>query len=106
MCTVEDLWDLSLEALDKIYKELNSALKSRDEESLLNKKTAQDEVLSLKIELVKHVFNTLQKEQQERRDAAERAAKKQKIMNLIAEKQDAELRDKSKDELEQMLNEL
>ena len=37
--SVEDLWDLSVENLDTVYKTLNSELKKATEESLLNTKT-------------------------------------------------------------------
>ena len=35
LISVEDLWDLSLQDLDSIYKILNSKLKQSSEESLL-----------------------------------------------------------------------
>ena len=99
MCSAEELWDLSLTALDSIYKGLKSQLKLVSEESLLDTKTKEDEILDLKIALVKHVFETKRTEQKERQLAVEKAAQKQKILGIIAEKQDEGLREMSVEEL-------
>lgn len=52
--STEDLWDLSVESLDNVFKTLNSEMKKTKEESLLSTKSKDDEVLELKIEIVKH----------------------------------------------------
>jgi hypothetical protein len=106
LCTVEDLWDLSLQALDKIYRDLNSQKKEKDEVSLLNQQTKEEELLTLKLNLVKYVFETLMKEKQEKENEAVRAAKKQKILGIIEEKQEEDLRNKSVDELSELVNSL
>lgn len=53
--STEDLWDLSVESLDNVFKTLNSEMKKTKEESLLSTKSKDDEVLELKIEIVKHI---------------------------------------------------
>lgn len=106
LCSVEDLWDLPLEALDKIYADLNSKLKEKKEASLLRKKSQEDEVLALKMNLVKYIVETRLEEQRQKEDEAARAAKKQKVLSIIAEKQDEDLRNRPIEELEKLVNDL
>ncbi len=105
-CSVEDLWDLPLTALDTIFKGLNAQQKAQKEESLLAIKSQADEVLALQIAIVKHVVEVRLAEQAERKSAADKAAQKQKLLGIIAEKQDAELKNMSLEELTNLVNEL
>ena len=52
---VEDLWDLSVTELDKVFKTLNSQRKQSQEESLLNTKSKEDEIVDVQIAIVKHI---------------------------------------------------
>ena len=105
-CTTEDLWIIPLQALDLIYKEINQALKAQKEDSLLETKSKDDQILDLKIEIVKHVVKVRLQEQKDRADAISRSEKKQKIMSIIADKQDAKLQDMSIDKLSKLVEEL
>lgn len=103
----EDLWDLSLRALDAIYKDVNADLKALSEDSLLEEQTDREgDLAQLKVDIVKHVFKTKQAEQEEREKALERAEKKRRIMEIIADKQDESLRDMPLEELTKMVDEL
>ncbi len=106
MISVEDLWDLSVENLDVIFKTLNSQLKQSQEESLLNKRTKHETELDIQIEIVKYIVSVKLEEERVRTQAKEQKEKKQKIMEIIASKQDADLQNKSLDELKNMLGEL
>ena len=53
MLSVEDLWDLRVEDLDKVFKVLNAQVKEQKEESLLDKKSKEDAVLDIQIEIIK-----------------------------------------------------
>ena len=106
LCTVEDLWDIPLESLDRIFKELNTKLKTQKEESLLENRSKEDEILDLKISIVKHIVEVRLSEQKARTDLAAKSAKKQKLLGIIAEKQDTELRDLSVDELTKLVDDL
>ena len=66
MLNVEDLWQLSPRDLDAIFKSLNSELKKVKEESLLEIKSAEDQILDVKINIVKHIFNVKQEEENQR----------------------------------------
>lgn len=104
--SVEDLWDLSVTDLDKIFKSLNAQVKLSQEESLLSKKSKKDEALSVQIDIVKHIVSVKIAEADARRCEAENAAKRQKIMQIIEEKKDEKLQNSSIEELNKMLDEL
>ena len=106
MITAEDLWDLNVRELDSIFKTLNAQVKKAQEESLLETKSKEDEVLSMQIDIVKHIVRIKQDEEAARLFAKERKEKKQKLMELINAKQDEDLHSKSIDELKAMLAEL
>lgn len=104
--SVEDLWDLSVKELDSIFKILNSQLKQIKEESLLEIKTKEDKELDTKIQIVKYIVNIKLTEEQIRINAKNKREQKQKILELISTKKDADLQSKSVEELQSMLDEL
>ncbi len=104
--TVEDLWDMSLEALDSIFKQLNAQSKVSAEESLLTTRSKADEELSMKIDLIKYVVATKQQEAADRVNLRKRLAERQKLLGLKAEAEDAALRSKTPEELQAMIDAL
>ena len=102
--STEDLWDLSLTSLDTLFKGLNKQLKEAGEESLLGTKTKADTELALRVDLIKYVVVTKLTEQEVSKLDIERKAKKAKLMELIAQKQDENLSAKSIEELQAELN--
>lgn len=106
MISVEDLWDLSLTNLDSIYKTLNKQVKQAGEDSLLNTKASVDTELEVQIAIIKHIVAVKLSEQEAREKAAAKKAQKQKIMSIIAAKQDEALQNSSIDDLQKMLDEL
>ena len=106
VATVEDLWDLDVRDLDTIFKALNSQKKQVQEESLLATKSKEDSVLEAKIEIVKYIVATKLAEADQERIRAEQREKKNRIAEILADKQDEELRGKSVEELQKMLGEL
>lgn len=106
-CSVEDLWDLSVEALDGIYRTLRSEQKSKEGDSLLAKAPSQaDTILALQIDILRHVVQVKVEEAQARALAVEKREKKDHILALMAQKQDQELATKSMDELAALLQNL
>lgn len=103
LVSVEDLWDLSVRDLDSIFKTLNAQVKKSQEESLLATKTKEDETLSVQIEIVKHIVKTKLDEAEAAKQNRELKEKKQKIMEIIAAKQDESLHNASVEELQAML---
>ena len=106
LISVEDLWDLSLTNLDSIYKTLNKQVKQSEEESLLNTRTTVDKELDVQIAIVKHIVAVKLAEQEAREKASAKKAQKQKIMAIIASKQDEALQNSSVEDLQKMLDEL
>ena len=106
MISVEDLWDLSLTNLDSIYKTLNKQVKQSEEESLLSAKASVDTELEVQIAIVKHIVSVKLAEKEATEKASAKKAQKQKIMSIIATKQDEALQNSSIDYLKKMLDEL
>jgi len=106
MINVEDLWQLSPRDLDTIFKSLNSELKKVKEESLLETKSVEDQILDVKIEIVKYIFNVKQEEEQLRLMERENKEKKQMLMRVLKSKQDQDLLDKSAEDIQKMIDEL
>lgn len=104
--SVEDLWDLSVQQLDSIFKTLNSQEKKAQEESLLDTRTPEDEILMTKIEIIKYIVNVKLVEAKQAERARELHDQKQKILGILADKQDEDLRNKTPDELRAMLEQL
>lgn len=110
---LEDLWDLPLTSgrtnqanLNNIAKDISRQLKDAGEEDFVNPKSGADEVLALKMEIVKHVIQVRQAENEATRAAADRKDKKERLLELIARKQDQQLEGKSLEELNAMVEAL
>lgn len=103
--STEDLYDLGVEELDMIFKTLNHEVKKSNEESLLAKKSDADTKLNVKIEIIKKIVSKKLAEIEENKNAIMKKRKNEKIMELIAQKQDENLRSLSIDELKKMLEE-
>ena len=101
--SVEDLWDLSPANLDSVFKSLNAEKKQAETESLLSAKTDADTILDIKLSIVRHIVAVKLAEAEKRAKAKEIKEQKQKIMEIIANKQDAALQNKSVEELQAML---
>ena len=104
VCTVEDLWDLSVENLDAIYKSLKKQQKDAEGESLLTKASKEDKVLEEKIEIVKAIVVDKLTAAEKAKNAAKKRRENQRILEIMADKQDAALKEKSLEELQAMLS--
>jgi hypothetical protein len=104
--SVEDLWDLRVQDLDNIFKELNARLKTEKEESLLAEKCLDTAELELKVALIRRIVSVKLAEAAERELAAEKARKRARILEILERKQSADLEEKSEEDLKKMLEEL
>ena len=104
--SVEDLWDLRVEDLDQIFKTLNAQRKKSQEESLLNTKNKEEELIDIKISIIKHIVAVKLAEKEAQKKAAENKEKKQKIMAIMAARDEKALENSSDEELRKMLEEL
>ena len=106
MISAEDLWDLSLTNLDSIYKTLNKQIKQSEEESLLDAKANVDTELEVQVAIIKHIVSVKLSEKEAAEKAYAKKEQKQKIMSIIAAKENEELQNSSIDDLKKMLDEL
>ena len=104
--SVEDLWDLSVQELDRIFKSLNAKLKDCKAESLLGPKGSENTELDIQVAIVRRVVEVKLTEAAAREMEAEKKVKRQKILGILAEKQDGALASKSEEDLKKMLDEL
>ena len=104
--SVEDLWDLSETQLDQVYKELKKQEQHLKEDSLLSRKTKEEEILEIQIEIVKYIVVFKLAEKEAMKKAAENKEKKQKILAVLAARDDKALEQASDEELKRMLEEL
>lgn len=104
--SVEDLWSLRVEDLDAIFKMLNRQKKTADEDSLLATKSAEDQDLANKIDIVRYIVSVKLAEAAERVSAAEKNAQRDKIMEIVAKKKDKALEDMGIEDLMKKLEEL
>jgi len=99
--SVEDLWDLSVQELDKIFKILNARLKVCKEESLLGPREVENTELDLQVAIVRHIVEIKLAEAAARQNEAERAAKKARLLEVLAQKQDAALQVMSEEDIKE-----
>jgi len=101
--SVEDLWDLSLRQLDEIFKALSREVRAASEESLLDTETEEDKVLRNKIAIVRRVVSVKLAERDAARAAVANREQKEKLLGILAEKQDEHLRGLTTEELQAMI---
>lgn len=101
--TTEQLWDLSLADLNQTAVSLDEALKKSKGKSFLEKRTTTDKVVKLQFDVVLDVLQTKQADADAAKEAKDNKEHNQKILGLINEKKDGELKGKSVKQLEAML---
>lgn len=104
--SVEDLWDLSVQQLDNVFKTLNKELKQSEEDSLLGVKTKQNQELQDQISIIRHIVEVKQADAIKKLEAKDKAEKKQKLMSVLAKKQDEAYEGMSVEEIQKMLDEM
>ena len=91
--------------LDDIARGLNREVKATEEESFVTPKPPNTE-LGLKFEIVKRVIAVRMQENEAERTATEKKRQRDRIMEIMAQKQDTELAGKSLEELQGLLADL
>lgn len=110
--SVEHVWDLPLSArngidLDNVAKAINRELKTTEEESFVSPTpTSAQTVLSLKLDIVKHIIAIKLKEADDKKQAASRAAERARLLSALDEKNQQELLGMTKADIEKRLAEL
>ena len=111
LLSVEDVWGLSLANLDASIRSLAPLVKKYQTEdsdldflsSNSDTKSEETSLLELSFEILKDVYLTKKEEANAKAKARETKEFNQKIMSLIAEKQESSLKDKSIEDLMAMI---
>jgi hypothetical protein len=112
LVSVEDLWDLPLTShvgkpnLDDVARSLHKKLKSGDDVSFVETNRKSDDLTQAKFDLVRSIIETRLQENKEASEARGKSDRKQRLLALLAEKEDEGLRSKSADELRKMVEEI
>lgn len=107
-----DLWKMPLTArdgfsLDEVAKQANRDLKTYAEESFVETTNSEAKALAeLRLEIVKHVIAARLAEKEAAATRAERADKRARLLEALAEKEGAELASMSKEDILKELNAL
>ncbi len=109
--TTEDLWDLPLTnkigiSLDDIAKSLNRILKENEDESFVVKTKTVNIIHKLKFEIVKHIISVKLDEVESAKSALKNKDQKEKILRIIASKEDESLKEESLENLKKMAEKL
>jgi len=111
LLSIEDLWDIPLTNrngvnLDKIAQGLRQSLRESTNESFVVKSNKADEILQLQFDIVKYIIDVRLAEEEMAEKLKVDRQKKQRIMAIIAEKEDQSLMGKSLEELKELANSL
>lgn len=104
--SVEDLWDLPLEKLNSLAKDVNRKLREQGEEDFLGNTPSRDSKLSLTLDIIKEVISVRLGEKLKQEEAAEKKAKKERLMAILARKEEESLEGKSVEEIRKLIAEL
>lgn len=102
---VEQLWDLNLIQLSNAIKAVKKVLRKNDDDdelSFLENTKEVDVENQLRFDILKDIYITKKKENDDIRNLADIKAYNQKIDTLIAEKKEGELRNMSIEDLEKL----
>lgn len=103
LLNIEQLWELTPTELDNLAVALETEYKASGKKSFLVTKSKKDKELKLKFDIVLDILTTKVEEQTISQQASATKEHNQKIMGLIAKKQEGELEGKSIEELEKLL---
>ena len=107
LINVEDLFDLKLEDLDLIYRELKKNEADLQGDSLLQtKENPKKFEIETKISIVKEIFNMKQAEIEANKRAMANRAQKAKILAIIENKQNQELYKNNTEEINEIYDNL
>ena len=100
---VSDLWSLPLVVLDVIAITLHLRLKESDTISFVSKTKNTDEVVQLRFDIVKHIIEVRMAEQEKAEARAKNKLQRERIQELIARKENAQLEEAPMEDLRKLL---
>lgn len=103
MITTEDLFDLSLQNLNTLAIMLDKKISEAPKKSFIEELPAEENDDELCFNIVKDVINIKLKARKDNIDKAQADAQKNRILEILAKRNDEELEKKSTEELRAML---
>lgn len=103
LLSVEQLWDLSISDLDILAVSLEEAYNNSKGKSFLAKKTTKDKDIKLQFDIVLDILETKVAEQEAISEAKEIKEHNQKILKLIEDKKEEDMKGMSVKQLTAML---
>ena len=109
--TIEHLWGLPLQSktsfdLDTVAKAVARDLKAVTEESFVVETSPTNTVLILKLLVVKHIIAVRLAENAAATNRSARSAERQKLLGILADKQDESLKNLTPEQIQKRLDEL
>lgn len=104
--STEDLWDLSLEALDEIAISIHDGLEKVGKRSFVRQKTKQTDELQTKFDVVKYVIETKIAEANAKRELTKKKGQLDFLKKLKEKKEIEKLEGMSSEELDRQIKEL
>lgn len=104
--TVEDLWDLSLAALDRIAVDLDEKITKLGRKSFIGRKTESDTEVTQQLDVVKFVIETKMAENELAKVRADKLAQKAFLTGLLEKKKTEQLEGLSVEEIQKQLDQL
>lgn len=105
--TTEQLYDLTLTAIDKVARSVNAELKSLTEESFVElRPNPRKTELALQLDILKHIIADKLAEKEAAEKRVERENKRRILLEALESKENDELRNMSKEDLLKQLEAL
>lgn len=104
----DDLWNLGLTDLDILAKSLAKEIKESENGSYIKKArvTPKEKLAQLAFDIVIDIMDTKQEDAEAKSNDKVKSDQKKKLLSLLAEKKDQELKDKTPEEIQKMIEEL
>jgi len=102
LCVTSDLWSMPLTgsfSLNDTAIRLDDTLEKSAKKSFVEASSSEDTTTTMKLNIVKDIIADKLAEKAARKDAASVKAKKDKLLGVLARKQDAALEDKTEAEI-------
>lgn len=101
--STEDLWDLSLESLDKIAVAIDEEIQKEGRRSFIATRTTSNTLNNLKLDVLKYIIQAKQEEEETKKVRADKLARKKFLESLLEKKKVAALETLSAEEIEKQL---
>lgn len=107
LISTEDLWDLSLKHLDSMAGSINQEIEKLGSKSFLSDaSTPQSSEMQLKLDLLIHVIRSKEQQNKAAETRASNMRQRAALEQILSEKRNEELKGKSVEEIQAMIDQL